>query len=311
MKLSSYLTTKHILIDLEASSIEEAIVKTIETLAEKIDKVKEDCEKIKTALILREDQSSTAIGEGIVVPHGRIKDFNDFIVVIVTFKEPFSMKVIGKKEEDLVKLAVFIISDSINDEMILKVMANFARMAKKFPETILEIKNATRPSQILKIIDKTSIELGHDLVAEDLMHNDIVPINPTLLLAEVEKRMITEKMEGFPVVDEEGKFIGEVSEKSLIGYGVPKVANLEDMDSLIIGNKPFKEYFKDRKLVTAQEVAKYEERAVISKETPIMNICFLIANMGYSRLYVVEDGKYIGIIESFDILRKIKEYNSF
>lgn len=307
MRLSSYLTSNYILIDLEAETIEEAIEKTVEKLATKSEKIKNEEEIIKNTLLERERKMSTAIGDGIAVPHGRIEGFNDFIAAIAILKEPIKMEVAGKKEHEDVKILVFMISDSINNKLILSVMSDFVKLSKDNPELISKLKNVSRASQVLNLFDKTNIELSHDIVAEDMMQENIIPLDPENILKDVEARLIAEDIRGLPVVNKYGEFLGEISDKDLIGYGMPKFPEFEDMDFLTVG-APFKDYLFDKKFVKAEAICKKDERAIINRETSIMEICFLMVNKGLSRLYVLEnDNKYVGVINSFDILKRLQK----
>lgn len=308
MKLSSYLTSQYIIIDLEAETIEETIDKTIDKFATKNDKIENLSEVIKKALLDREHTISTAIGEGIAIPHARIENFHDFIAGVVILKNPIKMKIAGKDEEDEIKLVVFMISDSINNTIILNVMSNFIKLAKSNPELIKDIKNSTRAAQVLKFLDKTNIELTHYMTAEDVMETNVVAIDPDITLEEAEKRLLSENVHGLPVVNRYGDFMGEISEKELIGYGMPKLPEFDDIDFVTVG-QPFKEYCKDKKIVKVGEICKKNEKAIVKSNTSIMEICFLISEKSLTRLYVLDGNKYLGMINSFEILKKLQNCN--
>lgn len=308
MKLSSYLTAQYVVLDADASTIEGVIGQAVDKFALKNEKIRQDAEGIKKALLERETKMSTAIGAGIAIPHARIEDFRDFIAGIAILKNPIMMPLADTGEEDEVKIVVFMISDSINNALILSVMSDFVKLAKSNPELVKDLKASTRAAQVLKLLDKTNIELSHDLIAEDVMQEGVAIIKPENTLEEVEDILLSQNASGLPVVNQYGDFLGEISEKELIGYGMPQYPEFEDMDFVTVG-KPFKEYCKDKKVVKAGDICKIDEKTVIKRETSIMEICFLIANKGLRRLYVVENNKYVGMINSFEILKKLQKYN--
>ena len=48
---------------------------------------------------------------------------------------------------------------------------------------------------------------------------------------------------------------------------------------------------------------------IIDRKTPIMEICFIMVNKGITRLYVVDDGKYYGMIKDQISSRKFYIYS--
>lgn len=304
MKLSSYLTSKFVLIDLEVSTVEELISKTVDNLSLVNREIKEKSFQMKEALMEREKKMSTAIGEEILMPHARIEEFEDFIVSVVKLKKSIMVKNEITNREEEVKIAIFIISNSLKNENILKVMGNFAKMAKANPDFIRELKNATSANQVVKLIDKTSIEMTHDIVAEDVINVDIKFVSPTDTLGEIEEIFIKEHLNEMAIVDKDGEFKGQISIEDLISYGMPKFPEFEDFDFMT--GKPFKEYSADKKNITAIEICKKDERVIVEKDTPIMEVWFLIVVKGIKRLYVVEKGKYLGAISSLDLLKKVQ-----
>ena len=102
-----------------------------------------------------------------------------------------------------------------------------------------------------------------------------------------------------------GNFLGEITERELIAYGMPNYLSLmEDLNFLTVG-EPFEEYLVNESKVTIKNLYRVSNEIVIDRKTPIMEICFIMVNKGITRLYVVDNGKYYGMIKRSDIIKKV------
>ena len=119
----------------------------------------------------------------------------------------------------------------------------------------------------------------------------------------VSSRFIKENKTGLPVVDEAGNFIGEITERELIEFGMPKYASLVSNLSFMTIGEPFEEYFLNSAKVTVKEIYR-KSKNLIDKKASIMEICFKMITEGNTRLYVVENDEYFGMIERKDIIKK-------
>ncbi len=75
------------------------------------------------------------------------------------------------------------------------------------------------------------------------------------------------------------------------------------LDFFTIG-EPFEEYLKNEKTATIEEIYR-KKTSVVDRKTPIMEICLLMVNKGFTRIYVVENGKYYGTILRSHIIKKV------
>lgn len=306
MKFSNYLDSKLIFTDVKGSSMEEVIIDMVEKMASKEKKINLIKKEVTASVIKREEEISTAIGKGIAIPHARMENFNDFIVAVGIVETPFKAKVGGSATKDEIELVFLIVSDILKNKNILKIMSAISKLIIKYPHIADKIKTLKNPTEILHSIEETDIEIGHKIIAEDVLSPNIVPVSPDATLEEVAKRLIIEHASGFPVVDKDGKFLGEITEKELIEFGMPKYLSLmKDLNFLTVG-EPFEEYLINEKTTTIEKIYRPKNNIIIvDKKAPIMEICFIMVNKGVTRLYVIENGKYLGVIKRSDIIKKV------
>ena len=306
MKFSNYLDSNLIFTDVKGSSMEEIIKEMVEKIASKEKSVNLRKDEITSAVIKREQEISTAIGKGVAIPHARIENFNDFIVAVGVVETPFRAKVEASASKDTVELVFLIISDVLKNKNTLKIMSAVSKLVIKYPHIADKMKTIKDSAEILKAVQEADIEIGHKITAEDVLSPDIIPLSPNSTLEEVAKRFIIEHTSGLPVVDENGKFLGEITEKELIEFGMPKYLSLmQDLNFLTVG-EPFEEYLVNEKTTTIENLYRSKDELIIlDRKAPIMEICFIMVSKNITRLYVVENGEYLGLIKRSDIIKKV------
>ncbi len=301
MKFSSYLDPNFIFTDLKGKNPEEIIVEMVERIAEK-DKLQN---LIQEAVIRREREIPTGIGSGIAIPHARIENLNDFIVAIGLLDTPIEGEIAATRQKDKVNLVFLIISDVLKNKNILKVMSAISKLALRQTDLLEKIRKERNPKKVIEYFHEANIEFDHKIVAEDVLSPDVKPATPDNTLEEIAKRLILEETSGLPVVDKNGKFLGEITERELIDYGMPDYLSLMgDLNFLTVG-EPFEEYLVNESKVTIKDLYRVSNDIIIDRKTPIMEICFIMVNKGITRLYVVDHGKYHGMIKRSDIIKKV------
>lgn len=304
MKLSSYLDTKFLFTNIVADTKEEAIKKMISKVSEVDRKFATSKNDIEKSVMQREEEISTAIGMGIAIPHARVEGYDDVVVAIATLKKPVKCTVATLNTEDDVDIFVLIVAESLKNKLMLKLMSGITKIALRKPEILKNIRSANTPHDVYQTIRTSDIEIEDRITAEDIMNPEIEPVKVSDTLEEVAKRLAVENITGFPVVDDKGKFLGEITERELIEYGMPKYTSLlSDLSFMTVG-EPFEEYFKNEKTVTVKEI--YRKNPItVDRRASIMEIGFLMVTKGNTRIYVVEKGKYYGMILRSYLIKKV------
>lgn len=303
MKLSSYLDEKLIFENLDGNSIEEVI----NVLVNKVAKVNKTVESYKNliedAILKREHEISTAIGKGIAIPHARVDEYNDVLVVIGKLKNPIDNKVEATHTMDKVDLVFVIIAGRTKNKTVLKLMSSISRLAQK-EEFLKSLRGNFDSNKVIKLIESYETDVKDRITAEDVMSTELVPAKLTDTLEEIATRLIIENRPGLPVVDDNGSFVGEITERELIEFGMPKYTSLMNDLSFMTVGEPFEEYFKNEGRVTVRELYRSNAKTIDTKAS-IMEISFIMVTQGSTRLYVVENKKYYGTIFRSDIIKKV------
>ncbi|MGL5988329.1 CBS domain-containing protein [Cetobacterium sp.] len=304
MKLSSYLSEKAIISNVKGNNINELVDDLLNRLVENNKVLKIEKEIMKRAVLKREEEASTYLGHGISLPHARLGDYDDILVAIGFPEKPIKIKDSNNKEEEL-KIVILVIADVLKSKKILKIMSGISKLAMRNKDVLDRIIAGKDPIQTIKIIEAANIEIDHNITAEDLMTNLPKAAVPSDTLEDIAKKIIMEKVAGVAVVDSDNNFLGEITERELISFGMPKYTTiLSDLNFMTVG-EPFENYLVNEKTETIEELYRKEDLVTIDKNTSLMEVSYLFMNRGVTRIYVLENGKYLGIILRSDIIRKI------
>ena len=304
MKLSSYLSEKVIIPNIKGNNINELVENLLDQLVENNKSLKNEKMVMKKAVLKREEEASTYLGYGVAVPHARLEHYDDILVAIGFPEKPVMVKTIDNKEEEL-KIVILVIADVLKGKKILKIMSGISKLAMKNKVILDRIIEEKNPVETIKILEAANIEVDHNITAEDLMTNVPKLVKETNTLEDIAKIIIMEKVSGIPVVDKNNNFLGEITERELIAFGMPKYTTiLNDLNFMTVG-EPFENYLINEKTTTIEELYRREGVVTVDREASLMEVSYLFMNRGVTRIYVVESGKYLGIILRSDIIRKI------
>jgi PTS system nitrogen regulatory IIA component len=79
-------------------------------------------------ILRREDEGSTAIGGGLLIPHARFSEFQDVHITVATLKHPLEIPAEDSRPVDVVILLVGPLGDP---RAMLRVLARLARLVKQ------------------------------------------------------------------------------------------------------------------------------------------------------------------------------------
>ncbi|MCJ8343244.1 MAG: PTS sugar transporter subunit IIA [Cetobacterium sp.] len=304
MKLSSYLSPDLIVTNLGGNNMEELISNFIETVSKRDKNIfKEKKDLVKEIILEREREASTYVGYGIAVPHGRINHFDDLVIGIGILKNPLPVLFQGKEEK--LNLIILVAGDLLKSKSILKIMSGISSLALKHKEALDKILKSKNPEEIIEIFREHNIEIDHDIIAEDLINRTLVPARDNNTLEDIARRLISENISGLPVVDGYNNFLGEITERELIAFGMPKYTSiLDDLSFLTVG-EPFENYLTKENITPIKDLYRTENIVTLDREAPIMEIAYIFMSKKVTRIYVVDKGKYSGIILRSDIIKKI------
>jgi CBS domain-containing protein len=153
-----------------------------------------------------------------------------------------------------------------------------------------------------------------ELLAKNIMTLDVVTILPDASIGELSKILLKNKVSGVPVVDEEGKLVGIVTEADIIKENI-KVQFPFYFDPLMVSAYvvDFEKYNEDIKdyLNTKVEAVMNHRVKTADPSTPVTEVADMMVSNKINRIPIVDDDKKIlGIITRADIIKSMIETKS-
>lgn len=155
MKLHNLLIRDMIIEELDSQDREGALKEMVNFLKKKkkVSKEKELYEK----LLQREELGSTAIGEGVAIPHCKIKGVKSPIILLAISKKNVDFQSLDGKPSNIFFLVV---SSPDNPSLNLQILAAIASLVRKSGSLLKKILNAGNISAILEIIREEEEKLS-------------------------------------------------------------------------------------------------------------------------------------------------------
>ncbi len=255
-------------------------------------------EDILQALIDREAQRTTAVGEEIAFPHARLESLTQAVFAVATLNEPVMF------EEFPVRIICLILVPASEPSTSLKMMAQISRMLM-VPEVHTQVLTAESPDQLRSIFKENNPRIDKPIVASDIMRLPRFSVKDSDPVSLCSHRMSVNHLQAMPVVDSANRILGEITVERLFRYGLPDFfAKLKSV-SFIAEFDPFEKYFEDERNTPVGEMMDPEARTV-PKDYTIMEIVFDLAIQSYTKLYVTDDEhRWIGTIDKSVVLDNV------
>jgi CBS domain-containing protein len=138
----------------------------------------------------------------------------------------------------------------------------------------------------------------------DLMSTRVVTIHPDSPIMDAAQLMLKHHVSGLPVVDDNGRIVGIVTEHDLVRRTDRPGAQQPYWLELMI-----------EQAAVAKESLRFNEATVkavmtsdplvVMEDTPIEDVCRMMQQRSIKRLPVVRDGRLVGIVSRADLVRAL------
>ena len=144
----------------------------------------------------------------------------------------------------------------------------------------------------------------------DYMDADPVTVPPDASVEDVARTMGERELYGLPVVDEDGRVLGIVTENDLVigdeegDLHVPHYIELFGGLVFLEPLRRFEQRLKKAVAATAEEMMTADPRTV-APDDDVHAAAHVIVETGHNRVPVVEDGRLVGVISRADVVRAL------
>ncbi len=147
------------------------------------------------------------------------------------------------------------------------------------------------------------------LKAQDIMTREVFTVTPETGIQELARRFVETRVSAMPVVDENGKLKGIVTETDLVSQDkplhIPTVVTIFDWVLYLESPKSFEDEVEK---ITAQKVGEICTREVITcrPETPVSEIAELMSEKRAHLIPVVDDeNNVVGVVARLDVIKSV------
>ena len=146
------------------------------------------------------------------------------------------------------------------------------------------------------------------LKVKDIMTREVKTVSPETEIIQAAKLLLSERINGVPVVNQSGEVVGILCQSDLIAQQksipIPSLFTLLDgYIPLTLLNRLDREV--EKMVATKVENAMTPDPITVNSDNDIEKVAGLMVEKNYHTLPVVDDGKLVGIVGKEDVLRTL------
>jgi len=303
MEETPYFSKNLVLIGIEAPDKWALIERMIDALAASpaIKKQRDFTPTVlRDAVFSREREQSTGLGDGFAFPHARIAGLERISLCLALPKTPVDF---GALDGQPAMVVCMMLVPEEQAPQALRIMAQFARMMSDpvDREFLTKIDDAALLSMYIR---RRVLGIDAPVTAADIMRPPEMRIGPDTALREATRLMRQNLLDSVAVTEEDGRIVGEITCDDLFKLGMPDFFSQLKSISFIREFDPFEKYFAGEGSTLARDVMS-GEFATIPEEATLLEIVFELAVHRHARVYVVRDGKQVGVIDRILVLDRV------
>ena len=107
-----------------------------------------------------------------------------------------------------------------------------------------------------------------------------------------------------PVIDKNHLLVGQIDSFDLVRKSIPKYMLLLDNHQFLTSFEPFENIIKDETSIFVKDYIS-EPEMIIEPETPLIQLTLLLVKKTLKNLFVVKDGKLLGIVTMQEIINNV------
>lgn len=146
------------------------------------------------------------------------------------------------------------------------------------------------------------------LKVKDIMTTDVIKVSPDTEITQATKILLEKRINGLPVVDNNGDLQGIICQSDLIAQQkkLPLPSFFTFLDGFI-SLTSMKQLERQVQKVAATTVkhAMTPNPITVSKDVSISSVAALMVDRNFHTLPVIDDGKLVGIVGKEDVLRTL------
>jgi CBS domain-containing protein/mannitol/fructose-specific phosphotransferase system IIA component (Ntr-type) len=292
MRLRDFLAPERVIIPLEARSVEEAGALLLDRVVEAHGVI--DALKLRKRAGEALPEDAVAMGDRAFLLHYRTDAVGQLLVALGVAPAPICRRLHGE-EEQCARIVLFLAAPPRQAARYLQVVSGFARLLRQ-PEVFREILAASDAAQLCDVRAFAEYQLPEQLTVRDVMTDHPRTVLADTPLKEAAKMLVRTGLGALPVIDEDRRVVGMVSEREVIRYLLTtQLFSGADVRAARAPGTPSRSV---RDVMSRQVMC-------VAPEQPIAEVASLMSNKDVDRVPVVREGRLVGFLTRGDIVRKL------
>jgi CBS domain-containing protein len=237
---------------------------------------------------------AVAMGDRAFLLHYRTDAVGQLVVAIGVASSVICRRS-AEEGEQCARIVLMIAAPPRHAARYLQVMGGFARLLRK-AEVLASVLASTDAGALASLESFSEYKLPEQLTVRDVMSDQPRTIGPEAPLKEAARTLVRTGLGALPVVDDERRVIGMVSEREVIRH-LLSVQAFHGHESRVI--PPAASAARTVRDVMTRQVL------CVAPEQPIAEVASLMSNKDVDRVPVVREGRLVGFLTRGDIVRKL------
>ena len=148
----------------------------------------------------------------------------------------------------------------------------------------------------------------NDLTAGDIMESDVITVSADMTVQELAELLSKKKISGAPVVDDQKRVVGIVSESDLVSLDAdihfPHYIQFLDSVIFLESVKKFEERLRKTAATRIGQIMTTDV-VTVQKDTPLHEVATMMTDMGVNRLPVLDGDVLAGIVTRASLVRSM------
>lgn len=292
MRLRDFLAPERTIAPLAARSLQDASLQLLERLGTAHGVI--DGARLARRVQDAQAEDVVAMGDRAFLLHYRTNAVGQLLVALGVSAERLCFRP-ADGDEQCARIVLLIVTPPRHAARYLQVVGAFARLLRK-PEVLAAIHDAPDAAGLVDLESFTGYQLPEQLTVRDVMSEQPVTVHADAPLTDAARTLVRIGLGALPVVDEEHRVLGMVSEREVIRH-LLTVQAFTGPDARVAmppsaGGKTVRE------VMTRQVLC-------VAPGQPLAEVAALMSNRDVDRVPVVRDGRLVGFLTRGDIVRKL------
>ena len=292
MKLCDALVPERIVVPLQAATLQEAGDVLLARLAGA--HVVLDVAKLRRRVGERRVEDAVAMGDRAFLLHYRTDAVGQLVVALGVAPTPICRQAANDAQQ-CARVVIMIAAPPRHAARYLQVVGGFARLLRK-PEFLQAVLDAPDADALARLGAFSEYRLPEQLAVRDVMSDHPLTVQAEAPLKDVARTLVRTGLGALPVVDEDQRVIGMVSEREVVRY-LLHVQAFTGPDARVAS--PLASGARTVRDVMTRQVL------CVSPDQPIAEVASLMSNKDVDRVPVVREGRLVGFLTRGDIVRKL------